>query len=302
MTTTTLPHDRLPIRRGWLPALLRLAAFAAAAGPVILAISALLVWPQNGFDSAIVLILFLAAVLLIPAIVIYFVAVAVEGSARKRQQVNDTRAEAILDAVLSRSDHGPFVLYLRPFAVTGVLNRRSFLRRFWKRLGYEVEFEAALVQALSRWAPVIAVGHSGEQVGFGRVQMGDAEWKKLVANLIDQADAVFMLPGASRGTTWEVRYILKTAADKAVFMMPPKCDAPFDSAKYWMDVRSHWSRHRVHLPEYDERGMFFRLHSGGGISETNLAPRSWSDRPIRKALDPFREVDDEADESVMTSS
>lgn len=158
---------------------------------------------------------------------------------RKREHIRvqrkrDERAQALGGAISSGAPPHKYCLYLRPFTVTGkvpicVLDSTMQAKtpkgkplpptqdqRF-------LDFETLLAMALDSYAPLIGLGHPGEQVGAGRIQTADENWQTEFLRLASAAHLILLIPSSRKGTAWELNTVLEdpTLLSKTVFIIPP---------------------------------------------------------------------------------
>lgn len=148
------------------------------------------------------------------------------------QRRRDARAAGILAAARSGGDGLRYSLWLRPFLSTGRI--RIIAKSRYVKLKHEDEskggyhiyfgdFETVLAEAVEPIAPLVALGDDGEQVGAGRVKVGETEWQDTFVLLASRAHSIFLMPSLRPGTQWELNYTLNTpeVLRKCVFVLPP---------------------------------------------------------------------------------
>jgi len=157
--------------------------------------------------------------------------------------------QAARDA-LAAATPSSYFLYLRPFATTGrvpILRKRvnvdmrrmSPLRpRSTPDLQYMGgvwdDLETVLAEAVRPIAPLIGLGRPGEQVGMGRIETSEENWRKEFHRLAQGARAILLVPSLDQGTWYEFATIRRDRAlrRKTVLVIPPRSsgrpDGDFD--------------------------------------------------------------------------
>lgn len=136
-----------------------------------------------------------------------------------RKLMTDGRAHMELDAlaVLAR-DPRPPILYLRSFNDDDIPDLNG-----WKiQLGTTLTVEMSLAKALRNIGPLVSIGRPGEKLpklGSSRFYVADTDWKQAVLHFLDNAQAVIIVVGSSRGVAWEIEAAL-ARRDKVVFLFP----------------------------------------------------------------------------------
>ena len=175
-----------------------------------------------------------------------------------RQRQRDANAgEFLAEAGQGHPTQAPFALYLRSFRYDRALRLNG------------ADLEATLVYSIGRSLEVIALGQPGN-LGAARVSSTDAQWRGDFSRLSAGAVAIFLIPGDTDGTLWEIDALRASRAfERTVFVMPP--DANVGDA--W--VSQHWRRMLAHprlanleFPSYRANGAVFTLNNDGSI-------RSW---------------------------
>lgn len=70
--------------------------------------------------------------------------------------------------------------------------------------------EEALVRYFADIGPVVAIGEPGEGMqapGAARMYLSDDDWRSAVIKELDEAQAILVQPGISRGVRWELEYM-----------------------------------------------------------------------------------------------
>jgi hypothetical protein len=140
-------------------------------------------------------------------------------------------------AQLTSIEQAPFAysVWLRPFSSTGriwVIEKSKYVRLKSEEIskgGYHVEwgdFETFLAIVLEPFAPLIALGAGGEQIGAGRIHVSEENWQDRFKLLAGSAHSVFLLPSRRSGTQWELCWLLETPRilQRCIFVVPPLPD------------------------------------------------------------------------------
>jgi hypothetical protein len=176
------------------------------------------------------------------------------------QRARDQRAVQIygrLRASKPEEQAQPYSLYLRPFTSTGharIPLRSAVYKRgvlagptpgsFDPELGRTTrykryvtfgDFETELAALVEPQAPLIALGRTGEQIGAGRIESDDKDWRTRFELLAEHAIVIFLVPSIHEGTQWEIKRIRDDAQllRKTILYVPPN-----DTVLGW-DVGPH---------------------------------------------------------------
>jgi hypothetical protein len=228
----------------------------------------------------------------------------------------DRRTAALFRAIRNqrRSEHPEerIILYLRPFAITGLMKVEDgrFLEaadqaaisdehdsktQQWRQttvplgsLNIDVreavslfeqgsELEATIEQAMSGAGHFIALGQPGEAIGAGRLPSLESEWREACQVMIEAATLCIVVPSANAGTRWEIEYLADNELlDKCCVFMPPAVGG-FSYETEWRTAREALAP-RLPLPEYQRNGGLFRCD--GRIP---TQPRTIESMPQNKA-------------------
>ena len=160
------------------------------------------------------------------------------------QQRERDRVAAEIDRRLADETGVPFTLYLRPFTSTGrvriplksVVFKRGVIAgpgtiydpqlggsSRLKRYVTFGDFETELADAVESSAPLVALGRPGEQIGAGRIDTSDKEWRGKFSQLATRAVAIVLVPSVRPGTHDEMDAILSMPewVTKTLFFVPP---------------------------------------------------------------------------------
>lgn len=153
----------------------------------------------------------LFASLIVPPILGIAVAAIVHafGSALYRQGLRARAPNA--EAVLAADSRAP-VVYLRPFDEDRRQARSLLWASFLPAPDTDWAAERAFVEALHEIGPLVAIGRPGDVMptrGFARMVAAPTSWQGAVAELLDRAAAVLLVPGNSPGVQWELEQVLR---------------------------------------------------------------------------------------------
>jgi hypothetical protein len=104
-------------------------------------------------------------------------------------------------------------------------------------------FEVGIEDQFTRFGPFVAIGRPGESLpalGAAREYYGDTEWKEAVAEWIEAALILLVIPGLTEGVRWEMELIRnKRYLNKLLVLMPPRVET--DEKPTWSNLRVSWS-------------------------------------------------------------
>jgi hypothetical protein len=164
--------------------------------------------------------------------------------------INQTLAQAARPSARPGEN---YVLYLRTFGVTGLLNIGG------------VDFESSMAYNLAPMLPMIALGHPGEAIGAGRILTTDEHWREEILRLVENAERIMLIPSHREGTKWEVARLKEMQLfGKTIFAMPP--EMPFGDGRYsdeWSRAAAALAPIGVTLPPHYSAGLLFTLGPDG---------------------------------------
>ncbi|MGA2405868.1 MAG: hypothetical protein ABSF81_03840 [Bacteroidales bacterium] len=135
---------------------------------------------------------------------------------------------------LATGKHEDFFLYLRPFNSTGRLPITVRVNKVYTKFPgsspktygeiEDLDLEQELTRALEPCAPLVALGKPGEHIGAGLIKTDDQSWQSLFLDLSSRATAIFIVPGTTEGTRWELDSLAKDEAlrKKTILIIPPQ--------------------------------------------------------------------------------
>ncbi len=189
----------------------------------------------------------------------------------KLQWIRATESEMAVQAVLAGETFPhPYVLYLRPFFITGQLEQPNVrvpmtVGSFSQPATTENEREVA--KALESSAVFLGLGRPGEfPGGASRIASSEENWQPLVQTLAASAAAILVVPSSRPGTRWEISW-LKSQGHfaKCLFIMPPQSKkSKLSIADVWEEARRELVQEGISLPEYSRCGCFFKIEALNG--------------------------------------
>jgi hypothetical protein len=190
-------------------------------------------------------------------------------------RIQDTdRSSALQTMVPSMMSRRASAVYLRPLrSVRELLIPVHFAR---PRTPFQQAFpdvpelplETLLYRAVGDDMFFISVGGTAEGFGPARIMVvGGERWQDAVASAIHTSDLIFLLPQASEGIEWEVRFLIgENALPRVIFVMPP--EAPhFDVPSLWAEATTMMRGLGYRLPRYKPGGLLFTMSDSGIITE-----------------------------------
>lgn len=188
-----------------------------------------------------------------------------------QQRAAQREAEEIYSC-LQRKDKTalPVLLFLRSFDVAhSTISMRiasglthKLTQPSWAPQRYDAEQE--LADAIGSRGQLLAIGDKKLSYGAGKVLVSDDVWQATFAQLVDAAKIIFILPGPTSSTLWEIAQIRENASllQRAVWIMPREGTmAGGDDDKLWDDtIDLIFRRVGVTLPAYTETGCYFRIY------------------------------------------
>jgi hypothetical protein len=131
------------------------------------------------------------------------------------------------------------------------------------------------VLSSSGW--LLAIGDKRVSYGAAKIKVADDKWQERFHQLIGRSRAIFMMPGPSDATMWEVARILEseTYSRKAVFIMPREGTVDLMGSdgerREWEAAVDYISRScGVALPSYSSDGAYVRVFADGTIETASL--------------------------------
>lgn len=221
----------------------------------------------------------LLLVLLVP-LGVWILGVAIWGKEQGTLMENRTQRADTIARQLKNGESAPsFACYLRPFDTTGrllVRNAAKILGSGWDMSKPDyVELETLLADITAEWeTELVAIGRPDEHVGAGRIAVTDEEWKELAALLVRHAGVIYMVPGSTEGTLWEMRHLLERGSlGRTIFVMPPaNARVPVLASTSALPISEAWERARtaaaefgLTLPAYSVDGKFLILRDDGTV-------------------------------------
>jgi hypothetical protein len=176
-----------------------------------------------------------------------------------RQRERDATAQRFLTRVEEAAPdrNTPFALYLRSFQFDRALHLNGG------------DFESTLVYSIGRSLEVVALGWRGN-LGAARVTSTDSGWRADFERLSGGASVIFLIPGPSDGTLWEIGALHERGSfASTVFIMPPETRiGGRRMSDIWTDLLRQPQLSGFEIPAYRPDGAVFTLNGDGTI-------RSW---------------------------
>ena len=179
---------------------------------------------------------------------------------KRHQKYRDRRAESILNSILTSNSPNPFSLYLRSFDTTGklleILEKKTVLPFTYD----DTDLETFIACAVEPYAPLIALGIKGEQIGAGRILCDGSNWENCMEILAKNAKIIFAIPYDTDGTKTEINFIKNNnLIRKTIFVMPPQAVKNLDWKKQWEKATYGIEKFGFNLPRYNPAGMLFYM-------------------------------------------
>lgn len=192
---------------------------------------------------------------------LYILATLVEHKANAPiQTARNTVARQVLEGLrLGWEPVQPFVLYLRPFAITGKQTEPRTTVFDFKR---PIDVEELLANALVGGIQLVALGDPGESLGAGRAETSEADWQTVILRAMGYAQAIVLVPGYQHGTLWEMQRVLERGyLAKVIFVVPGILGGSIRNARRdWSKTRDCWKATLdIELPVFDQSGDLFTL-------------------------------------------
>jgi hypothetical protein len=137
-------------------------------------------------------------------------------------------------------------------------------------------YERSLAKAVASFGPLIAIGDPGERLasfGAARLYVQPGEWRRVVTDIVQDAQLVILRAGVSSGFLWELDHVLAHCdPHKVLIYLPPE-----DHGQVYSDLRLHVKgRLRQALPASPGQALFL----GFGLNWTprlfGIRGPSWS--------------------------
>jgi hypothetical protein len=214
-----------------------------------------------------------------------------DGEDEELQKTRDKNAVVLKNkylSLISEDEAAGFSLYLRPFDSTDILQSQS-ASGVDSRGGYlTLDMESLIERSMSKKFPLIALGKPGEMIGAGRILTSEANWKDEIDILIKNAELIFILPSDHPGTLHEIQLIKDyQLLAKCIWIMPESVSEMgyhafigtgvprFVSKIQYTDFSGLWDKTQkelktkgVILPDYNSKGMFYKLDESGHLIKT----------------------------------
>lgn len=183
----------------------------------------------------------------------------------------------------------PIILFLRSFDIA----RSSLGSRFMMEVIYTVQLcfqvliatgpsvpefshrpydvEENLDNAIGLNAMFVALGDRRASYGAAKITVKDEDWQNIFYRLANASQLIFMMPGLSEGSLWELWQIIcsRSLLEKTVFIMPPGGFPLVRSSpdREWAVLSDMAPELGVRFPPYSREGCYFRLREDGQPTE-----------------------------------
>ena len=163
-----------------------------------------------------------------------------------QKQVNSEFTEFLISRQMLNY---PVVLFLRSFntAQSGLLHRLllpllSFILLMSGDMPDDLapyDIEEELDAAIGSKAVFVAIGNKRISYGSAKITVSDKEWQGVFRQLTRSAWLIFMMPGPTEATLWELSEIIRSPdlLKKTIFLMPPT-----GAAEIWLIIRAFFVR------------------------------------------------------------
>jgi len=189
-------------------------------------------------------------------------------------QSNKRKLQYVRDADLTMNR--PHVLFLRPFFTDTRLAVPNPYYSVWSaglgRDGTTLLPEEFVGRVLEPYIDVRQVGGATATIGNSRISVSSAEWRATVAQAIEEASAILVLPVTGHdkatgkalgdGTLWELAYLVNSGyITRSIILMPPSVllFRRKSTRLGWEHTRAEASRFGLTLPPYDTAGRIMRV-------------------------------------------
>jgi hypothetical protein len=133
------------------------------------------------------------------------------------------------------------------------------------------EVEENLDNAIGLNAMFVALGDRLASYGAAKITVKDEDWQNIFYRLANASQLIFMMPGLSAGSLWELWQIMcsRSLLEKTVFIMPPGGFPLVRSSpdREWAVLSDMATELGVRFPPYSREGCYFRLREDGQPTE-----------------------------------
>lgn len=199
----------------------------------------------------------------------------------------DRFAEELLEKLRSGQPVPPFSLYLRPFFTDNeIIEPQHGFLRYLGPLGRvlasvlessEKELEHEIAETVIGFAPLVALGIRYEGMGAGRIVTDDSEWRAVLADLLEAATFIWMVPIGQPATLDEIKTIVSRPEllEKTIFVQPSNLKRTYFAfgpegqiksvAKMWEWTREALADVVQSFPPYSYSSRLFQIGADGTI-------------------------------------
>jgi hypothetical protein len=185
----------------------------------------------------------------------------------KQKNLSNITKVILNDIEANRALTNDFVLYLRPFTLTGKINKPAetdyieTTKEIWlqyHRTSEDMDFqlEECVIAAFENQYFVLGLGEEAAAHGVGVVPVDFDVWRAEITTLAKHAKVIFIIPGYQDGTFWELKYILENKLlHKTILFMPPQNQGSKKLSEFWTMTRLRvWTELEFQLPLFDSTG------------------------------------------------
>lgn len=179
----------------------------------------------------------------------------------------------------SRTDLGPFALYLRSFGIDN-------------RLKVEGDYlESMLALSVAGSSLLVCISRDSDYMGAVEIAPSDAEWKAYILELAKAAAQIIFVPDVTSGVVWEADMLRREGLlDKVAFLMLPTglSETNLDLDRRWASMRGSTEFRDWEIPPYAGQGGTFTLTRDGKLATWGPLPtdlvRIGISRPLEQSL------------------
>ena len=167
---------------------------------------------------------------------------------------------------------GSYFLFLRSFGPASRMRTR-FRHLSWTEQalsGTWWTIERALSLALAKDGLLVAIGETERTLGAAKYSHDSENWKPFFVEKANGARAIFLIPGDTPSTIWEIKQILNdpVLANKTFFVMPQESSGLLlrifglrrgKTEQYWRRVADCLNTEGIAIPMFQQEGMIFQL-------------------------------------------
>jgi hypothetical protein len=199
------------------------------------------------------------------SIILFFTIIVRQVEKGKHDETANKIDQIIKDPYNAKIDK-PVVLYIRPFESTNYLAVQYNPPGVpgMARVPYR-ELEDELSSAFGNKLYFIALGEGKEIKGAVKLDTSEDYWWQAFTTLAKIASYIFIVPSHRPSTKREIKWLAHNLNFRnCIFIMPEEAVGHW--ARKWNEAKEELKNINVNIPEYDSRGMFFKMDQSGIIS------------------------------------